>query len=82
MEDYKAKFGAEPDQFAADAYDAIYTIKAAVEKAGSMDNDAIIAAMTEITVPGITGQMTFTKEGEPNKAARVAVIKDGQYVGQ
>ncbi len=82
VEDYKAKFGAEPDQFAADAYDAIYTIKAAVEKAGSMDNDAIIAAMTEITVPGITGQMTFTKEGEPNKAARVAVIKDGQYVGQ
>lgn len=80
--DYKAKFGAEPDQFAADAYDAIYTIKAAIEKAGSMDNDAIIAAMTEITVPGITGEMTFTKEGEPNKAARVAVIKDGQYIGK
>lgn len=80
--DYKAKFGADPDQFAADAYDAIYTIKAAIEKAGSMDNDAIIAAMTEITVPGITGEMTFTKEGEPNKAARVAVIKDGQYIGK
>ena len=47
-----------------------------------MDNDAIIAAMTEITVPGITGEMTFTKEGEPNKAARVAVIQDGQYVGK
>jgi len=80
--DYKAKFGADPDQFAADAYDAIYTIKAAIEKAGSMDNDAIIAAMTEITVPGITGEMTFTKEGEPNKAARVAVIQNGQYVGK
>ncbi len=82
VENYKAAFGVEPDQFAADAYDAIYTIKAAIEKAGSMDNDAIIAAMTEITVPGITGEMTFTKEGEPNKAARVAVIKDGQYIGK
>ncbi len=79
---YREAFGAEPDQFAADAYDAIYTIKAAIEQAGSMDNDAIIAAMTEITVSGVTGEMTFSEDGEPNKAARVAVIQDGQYVGK
>ena len=47
-----------------------------------MDNDAIIAAMTEITVSGVTGEMTFSEDGEPNKAARVAVIQDGQYVGK
>lgn len=79
---YREAFGAEPDQFAADAYDAIYTIKAAIEQAGSMDNDAIIAAMTEITVSGVTGEMTFSEDGEPNKAARMAVIQDGQYVGK
>ena len=79
---YREAFGAEPDQFAADAYDAIYTIKAAIEQAGSMDNDAIIAAMTEITVSGVTGEMTFSEDGEPNKAARVAVIQVGQYVGK
>ncbi len=79
---YREAFGAEPDQFAADAYDVIYTIKAAIEQAGSMDNDAIIAAMTEITVSGVTGEMTFSEDGEPNKAARVAVIQDGQYVGK
>ena len=60
----------------------IYTIKVAIEQAGSMDNDAIIAAMTEITVSGVTGEMTFSEDGEPNKAARVAVIQDGQYVGK
>lgn len=32
---YEAAYGATPDQFAADAYDAVYVIKAAVEKAGS-----------------------------------------------
>ena len=31
---YQEKFGDIPNQFAADAYDAIYIIKAAAEKAG------------------------------------------------
>lgn len=34
VSDYEAAYGATPDQFAADGYDAIYAIKAAVEKAG------------------------------------------------
>lgn len=83
---YQAKFQNAPDQFAADAYDAIYTIKAAIEKAGiktekltDADNKALVKAMTEITVDGLTGKMTFTPEGEPNKGAKVAKIKDGKY---
>ena len=38
--------------------------------------------MTQINVKGLTGDMTFTAEGEPNKSAKVAVIENGQYVAK
>lgn len=81
---YEAKYGATPDQFAADAYDAIYAIKAAIEKVGSdaPTNEELVQAMTEIEVIGLTGNMTFTADGEPNKSAKVAIIQDGQYIAK
>ena len=83
---YKEQFGETPDQFAADAYDAVYAIKAAMEQAGITDlddpdlNEKLISAMTEITVEGVTGTMTWDAEGEPAKSATAVVIKDGAYV--
>lgn len=79
VEKYKAAYNATPDQFAADAYDGIYVIKAAMEKAGSVKGEDLVKAMTEISVEGTTGSMTFTPEGEPNKAAKLIEVKDGQY---
>lgn len=80
---YEAAYNATPDQFAADGYDAVYTVKAAIEAAnGDLSGDALIAAMTQINVAGITGDMSFTAEGEPNKSARVAVISNGQYTAE
>lgn len=84
---YKEKFNETPNQFAADGYDAIYTIKAAVEKAGvtaDMSNEEICTAlqkaMTEITVDGLTGEgITWDASGEPTKAPKAVVIKDGVY---
>ncbi|MCR4749353.1 MAG: ABC transporter substrate-binding protein [Lachnospiraceae bacterium] len=86
---YKEQFGGDiPNQFAADAYDAIYIIKAAIEKAGctpDMDAsaicDAVKAAMTQINVDGLTGAgMSWTADGEVNKDPKAVVIKDGVYV--
>lgn len=79
LEAYKEKYDADPDQFAADGYDGVYIIKAALEKAGSTDSKDLIAAMTEIEVDGVTGKMTFTPEGEPNKATKFIEIVDGKY---
>lgn len=80
---YKEKFNAEPDQFAADGYDAVYAIKAAIEQAGGdTSNEALVSAMTKISVDGITGKMTFNENGEPDKSAKVAVIENGQYVAK
>ncbi|MBP5414010.1 MAG: ABC transporter substrate-binding protein [Lachnospiraceae bacterium] len=86
---YKEQFGGDiPNQFAADAYDAIYIMKAAIEKAGctpDMDAsaicDAVKGAMTQISVDGLTGAgMSWTADGEVNKDPKAVVIKDGVYV--
>lgn len=84
---YEEKFGGIPNQFAADAYDAIYAIKAAAEKAGitpDMDMSAICdtmkSAMTEITLDGLTGvDMTWDASGEPNKEPKAVKIVNGVY---
>ena len=84
---YKEAYGEVPNQFAADAYDAMYIIKAAAEQAGitpDMDAsaicDAMKTAMTEITVDGLTGEgMVWSADGEPNKAPKAVVITDGAY---
>lgn len=78
---YKTAYSdATPDQFAADAYDSIYVIKAAMEQAGSIESDALIAAMTEIEINGLTGDnMSFTADGEPNKGAKFIKIVNGEY---
>ena len=65
-------------------------LKDAAEKAGltpDMDAsaicDAMKTAMTEITYDGLTGSgMTWSADGEPNKAPKAVVIKDGAYTAQ
>lgn len=84
---YQSRYGEIPNQFAADAYDAVYAIKAAIEKSGVTPDmsvsdicDGLKAAMTEISLDGLTGLgMTWTADGEPNKAPKAVVIKDGAY---
>lgn len=85
--DYKEKYGETPIQFAADAYDAIYAIKAAAEEAGitpetsvSDTCDKMKEAMLKITVNGLTGEnMTWTEDGEPHKAPKAVKVVDGAY---
>ncbi|MGN1339153.1 MAG: ABC transporter substrate-binding protein [Oscillospiraceae bacterium] len=91
---YTAAYGDTPIQFAADAYDAMYIIKAAAEKANITANmsvsemgDALKAAMTEITVDGLTGSgITWDAAGEPTKEPKAVKIviteaEDGTKTG-
>lgn len=71
-----------PDQFAADGYDAVYIVKAALEQCGKTPedadfNEAMVAAMYEIQVEGLTGTMTWDETNEPNKPAKAMVFHDG-----
>lgn len=77
---YEAAYNATPDQFAADAYDCVYTFKAAMEQAGSIESDAMIAAMPEISVSGLTGDpITYDASGAPVKEVRYVKVSDGSY---
>ena len=87
VSDYEAAYGDTPNQFAADAYDAIFIIKEAIEKSGATADMSIAdlgaalkAAMSEITVDGLTGLgMTWAESGEVNKAPRIYKVQNGAY---
>lgn len=84
---YKENYGETPIQFAADAYDAIYAIKAAMEESDitpetsvSDTCDKMKEAMLKIKVNGLTGEdMTWTEDGEPHKAPKAVKVVDGAY---
>ena len=86
-EDYVVAYGTEPNQFAADSYDAVYAIAAAVKQGGVTADmeisdmcEAMKTAMTEISIDGLTGaEMTWNAAGEPNKAPKAAKIVNGIY---
>lgn len=75
--------GEVPDQFAADGYDAVYAFKAVLEKANltpdNMNdfNSRAVAAMTQVKVKGVTGEMTWSADGETTKGALAMIIHDG-----
>ena len=85
---YKDAYGETPNQFAADAYDAVMAIAQALEKAGVSATDAqadITAALktqfTSMTFDGLTGtNVTWNENGEVSKAPKAIVIQGGAYV--
>ena len=87
---YVAAYGIEPNQFAADSYDAVYAVKAAIEQSGVTPDmsvsdicEGLKTAMTEIKIDGLTGSdMTWNAAGEPNKAPKAVMIENGEYVMQ
>ncbi len=84
---YEAAYGETPNQFAADAYDAVYVVKTAAEKCGATPADSVTdlcdklkAAMQEITYDGLTGEsMSWSADGTVNKAPKAMEIKNGAY---
>ena len=86
--EFQKRYNEVPNQFAADGYDAVYVLAAALEKAectADMDAaaicEALIAVMPTLSVDGLTGEaMTWAETGEVSKAPKAVVIKDGVYV--
>ena len=85
---YQEAYGEIPNQFAADAYDAVYAVKAAAEKAAITPDmsisdmcEALKTAFTEIQIDGLTGAgIHWTADGEPDKEPKAMVIENGVYV--
>ncbi|WP_315757692.1 substrate-binding protein [Bradyrhizobium sp. SZCCHNRI2007] len=59
------KFGAElktPNDLSVPEYEAVYAYKAAVEKAGSTDQDKVLKALAEVSVDGPRGTIKMDKQ--------------------
>jgi branched-chain amino acid transport system substrate-binding protein len=71
-EEYKKKFGKNPEPFAAQAYDAtaiaIKAIEAATKGGKAPTRDAVTAAIRDVRYNGITGAVEFDSKGDPKKA--------------
>lgn len=88
VKSYEDAYKDTPNQFAADGYDAIYTIKADIEQAKVTPDmsvadmgKALKASITQIKVDGLTGTgMTWAETGEVNKTPRIFTIQNGSYV--
>lgn len=83
---YQDRFNETPIQFAADMYDGMYAIKLAAEKADinpgmSVEEigTAMEKAMTEISVEGLTGTITWSEDGAPSKEPKAVMVQDGSY---
>ena len=91
---YKVKFGGEPDQFAAQAYDAMHIVADAlknVKLTGTLDKDreALRAALPAVKFDGATGKFAFrraaAKDGkesgyDADQEAIVNIAKGGRFV--
>ena len=79
---FKAKYNHEPDQFAAQAYDGMYLLHAAIEKAGTVtDRKKVRDALAAIKdFVGVTGKFAFDEKRNPKMDINVLVIKDGKFV--
>ena len=84
-----ANNGETPNQFAADSYDAVYALKAAIEESKATTDmsasdmcDALKGAMTKIKMQGLTGGedgLTWNESGEVTKSPKAVIIKNGAY---
>lgn len=80
LNEYRETYKEDPSAFSALGYDAVYMMKAAIEKAGSTEKQAVVDALKGIEYDGITGYLTFDEHNNPVKAVTILKIVNGEYV--
>jgi branched-chain amino acid transport system substrate-binding protein len=77
---YNAKYGSNPDQFAAQAYTGVYILANAIKAAGKADSASIRAAMAKIKdLDTVLGKFSFDDTRNPVHTPIVQVVKDGKF---
>ncbi|HKL01639.1 MAG TPA: branched-chain amino acid ABC transporter substrate-binding protein [Desulfotignum sp.] len=77
---HQKKYGEDPGTFFHNGYACVQALAAAAEKAGTLDYDAMRAAMFEITIDSPLGPIGFDEKGDVVGAGfSVYKVIDGQY---
>lgn len=72
---FRAKYGKDPDQFAAQAYDTLFILAQAIERAGAADPAKIRDALLKADHTGATGPFRFTEHRDPASTEGVVVLQ-------
>jgi branched-chain amino acid transport system substrate-binding protein len=77
---YEKAYGKKPDQFAAQAYDALYILAEALKKAGKADREKLRDALAGIrNFDGVLGKFSFDADRDVVMEPIVLIIKDGKF---
>ena len=79
IENYRHKFGGEPDLFAAEGYVCVRILAAAIAAAGSLTSESVRDALAAIEMPTIVGPFAFDENGDPTYPAVLQVVRDGRF---
>ena len=71
---FKAKYGHDPDQFAAQAYDCMFILADAIDRAGAAEPEKIKDALQAAKHDGVMGPFTFTAGRDPASTEGVVVL--------
>lgn len=80
LKKYREKYNEEPTAFSALAYDTVYVLKNAIDKAGTTDKAELTKAIKASDMDGVTGHLTFDKNNNPIKAVTIIKVQDGKYI--
>jgi branched-chain amino acid transport system substrate-binding protein len=76
--DYRAAYGADPDQFAAQAFDTAQIVASALNAAKDLSGDSIREALLKTKVDGVMGEFSFTPDRDPAVTSGVLVLEAAQ----
>lgn len=80
LKKYREKYNEEPTAFSALAYDTVYVLKNAIDKAGTTDKVELTKAIKASDMDGVTGHLTFDENNNPIKAVTIIKVQDGKYI--
>jgi branched-chain amino acid transport system substrate-binding protein len=76
---WKAKTGKIPDDYEVRGYDVVYLLKAAIEKAGGVDPEAVRKALLQIKdFDGASGKLTYNPNGSIQKILYIMKTNNGK----
>ncbi|UOF92520.1 ABC transporter substrate-binding protein [Fodinisporobacter ferrooxydans] len=74
------KFGDHPSYHDMEAYASLYTAKAAIEKAGSLDSQKIRDALASIQLDTAFGPVKFDDKGQNAHPVLITQVQNGKFV--
>ena len=72
---FNRKYGKNPDQFAAQAYDTMHLLALAIDKAGAPDPLKVRDALMQVKQDGVMGPLSFNAKRDPASAEGVLVLE-------